>query len=157
VVARPSDGARDPLTVLGRSRRLILPLGLAEKGDSTDSAEPHRGHQVAISKLNSSGLFAGRWLRAPPTVEGEGLADTGAANPFALPRRHPGIRFAGPSLDHLVRPLQERLRNRQAERLRGLEVDDQLELRRLLDGQVGRLGALEDLVDVSGRAAEQVG
>jgi len=29
-----------------------------------------------------------------PTVEGEGLADTGAANPFALPRRHPGIRFA---------------------------------------------------------------
>ena len=29
-----------------------------------------------------------------------------------------------------------------------LQVDDQFELRRLLDGQVGGLGALEDLVDV---------
>src|SRR6266851_7078422 len=36
------------------------------------------------------------------------------------------------SLDHLIRPLQERRRNRQAEGLGGLEVDDQLDLRRLL-------------------------
>src|SRR6266849_3721903 len=51
-------------------------------------------------------------------------------------------------LDHLVRPLQQGLRDRQPERLRGFQVDHQLELRRLLDGQVGRFGALEDLVDV---------
>src|SRR5437016_393835 len=37
-------------------------------------------------------------------------------------------------LDDLVRPPQHRLRDRQAERLGGLEVDDQLELGRLLDG-----------------------
>ena len=59
-------------------------------------------------------------------------------------------------LDDLVRAHQERLRDREAERLRGLEVDDQLELGRLLDRQVGGLGALEDLVHVSGITSEHV-
>ena len=36
-------------------------------------------------------------------------------------------------LDNLVRPQQQRLRDREAQRLRGLEVDNQLELDRLLD------------------------
>ena len=48
------------------------------------------------------------------------------------------------------------MRNGQAERLRRLEVDDQLELRRLLDGKVSRLRPLQDLVRVSGGAAEHV-
>jgi hypothetical protein len=56
-------------------------------------------------------------------------------------------------LDHLVRPEQQRLRNREAERLRGLEIDHQLELRRLLDGEIGGLGALKDLVHVGGGAS----
>jgi hypothetical protein len=34
-------------------------------------------------------------------------------------------------LDHLVRPPEQRRRDRQAERLRGLEVDDEFEARRL--------------------------
>ena len=38
------------------------------------------------------------------------------------------------SLDHLVRPEQHRLRNRQVERIRGLEIDCKLKLCRLLDG-----------------------
>ena len=41
---------------------------------------------------------------------------------------------AGPSLDHLIRPLQQRRRDRQAERFGGLEVDHQLELGGLLTG-----------------------
>ena len=44
--------------------------------------------------------------------------------------------IASPSthlLDHLIRPQQERLRDRQPEGLGGLEVDEQVELRRLLD------------------------
>src|SRR5207245_580266 len=45
-------------------------------------------------------------------------------------------------------------RDRQAEGLRGLEVDDELELRGLLDGQVGRLRALEDLSRVSADQAK---
>src|SRR5437867_34802 len=40
----------------------------------------------------------------------------------------------------LVRPRQQRRRDRQPERLRGLEVDDEIELRRLLDGKIGGLG-----------------
>jgi hypothetical protein len=43
-------------------------------------------------------------------------------------------------LDHLVRPPQHRGRDGEAERLRGLEVDDQFELRGLLDRKVGGLG-----------------
>src|SRR6202158_3010316 len=70
--------------------------------------------------------------------------------------RAPSTGHASRSLDHLIRPLEERLGDRQAEGLGGLEVDDQLELRWLLDGQVGGFRALEDLVHVHGRTAEQV-
>ena len=56
-----------------------------------------------------------------------------------------------------IRPLQQRRRDRQAEGLGGLEVDDQLELRRLLDGQVGGLGAFQDLVHVERGAPEEIG
>src|SRR5467141_1888068 len=63
--------------------------------------------------------------------------------------------WRGRSLNHLIRPLQERRRDRQAERLGGLHVDDQLELRGLLDGQVGGLGALEDLVHVGSGVAKK--
>ena len=44
----------------------------------------------------------------------------------------------------------------EAKRLRGLEIDDQLVLGRRLHRQVGRLLALEDAIDVAGRAAELV-
>src|SRR5207253_7247375 len=54
------------------------------------------------------------------------------------------------SLDHLVRLQKQLLRNGESYRLRGLEIDYELELRRLLDGQVPGLRALEDLVHVGG-------
>jgi hypothetical protein len=38
-------------------------------------------------------------------------------------------------LDHLIRPLQERRRDRQAEGLGGLEVDEQFEFAGLFDGR----------------------
>jgi hypothetical protein len=57
-------------------------------------------------------------------------------------------------LDDLIGPQQECLRDREPQRLRGLQVDDQLELGRLLDGKVGRLGALEDSVNVVGPSPE---
>src|SRR5467141_4548111 len=53
-------------------------------------------------------------------------------------------------LDDLIGPHEHRWRNRKTERLGGLHVDDQLELRRLFDGQVAGLRPLEDLVHVSG-------
>src|SRR6516164_432584 len=45
---------------------------------------------------------------------------------------------------HLVGAGEDRGRDRQAERLGSLEVDDQLEGRRLLDREIGRLGAVEN-------------
>jgi len=60
-------------------------------------------------------------------------------------------------LGHLVRPKQQQRRDRQAERLRGLEVDDELELGWLLDWEVTGVRALQDLVDIGRGATIQVG
>jgi len=53
-------------------------------------------------------------------------------------------------LDHPIRQAQDGPRDREPEGPGGLEVDHQLELHGLLHGQVGRLGAFEDLVHVDG-------
>jgi len=50
--------------------------------------------------------------------------------------------------DDLIRRQEERRRDREAEGLRGLEVDDQVKLRRLLDGQVGGFSAFENAIDI---------
>src|SRR6266566_1275200 len=67
-----------------------------------------------------------------------------------------GTGGALPLFDHLIRPHQDGLRDRQPERLGRLQVDDQLKLRRLLNGQVSGLRALEDLVDVDSGVAVDV-
>src|SRR5262249_42200310 len=59
---------------------------------------------------------------------------------------------AAKSLDYFVGSNEDGLWNGQAQRLGGLEVDRQLELGGLLDGEIGRLGALQDLVDEHGDA-----
>src|SRR5216683_2130470 len=53
---------------------------------------------------------------------------------------------ADPSLNHLIRPEQERRRDHQAEGLRGLEIDHQLELRRLFYRQIRWFPTSQDLV-----------
>src|SRR5262245_14618554 len=62
-----------------------------------------------------------------------------------------------PSLDDLIRPRQQRRRDCQPESLGGLEIDDQLELGGLLDGEITGLGPLKDLVYVGGGAPMGVG
>src|SRR5207245_10733062 len=64
---------------------------------------------------------------------------------------------AGSSLDDLVRSHAERLGNRQSQRFGSLEVNDQLEVCRLLDREIGGPGALQDLVDKNGRTSVEHG
>src|SRR6516164_1593035 len=59
------------------------------------------------------------------------------------------------SLDHLVGAHEERFRNRQAQRFRRFEIDNKLDPGRLFNGKIGRLCALENLVDVVAGTAEQ--
>src|SRR5207253_9469494 len=60
------------------------------------------------------------------------------------------------SLDHLVGAQQERLRDRQAERLRGGQVDDEIECRRLLDREATGLRCAQTLDDIVGGTPEHV-
>ena len=66
----------------------------------------------------------------------------------------PALRFwcSAYYLNHLIRPVEQRLWNVDANLLCRLETDHQLELRRLLDRQIGGLGSLEDLVHINGDA-----
>jgi hypothetical protein len=59
-------------------------------------------------------------------------------------------------LDHLIRSHQHVGRNRQADLLRRLEIYHQLELRRPLHRQIGRLGAFKDFVDVEAARRLQI-
>src|SRR6266566_3409069 len=56
--------------------------------------------------------------------------------------------------DHLVSELLEMQRHLEAQRLGGLEIDDQLKLCRHLQWKIGRLLTLEDAVDVPCRQAK---
>src|SRR5215831_8678718 len=59
------------------------------------------------------------------------------------------------SFDHLVGAREQRGRNFDAERFGGLEVDRQLEISRCLHGKSVRACALEDTIDIFGRAGKR--
>ena len=61
------------------------------------------------------------------------------------------------SFNHLVCAQQERLADVQAEHLGGREIEDQIELSRLLDWNIRRLLAFQDFVDEIGRAPISAG
>ena len=58
--------------------------------------------------------------------------------------------------NHVIRTTQQCRWHREAEQLGGLEVDYQIEVRRPLDWQVGRAGALENLGDIDGNPLHQL-
>src|SRR6516162_6602068 len=59
--------------------------------------------------------------------------------------------------DHLVGDGNQRRRDLEAKRFRRLEINDQFECCWLLNRQVGRIGTLDDLVDVNGGASTKIG
>src|SRR5262249_22463073 len=60
------------------------------------------------------------------------------------------------SFDHSIRPCQDIRRNRQGDLLSGFEIDNELELLRLLHLEVGGLWTLQNLVHVGGGAPVKV-
>jgi hypothetical protein len=59
-------------------------------------------------------------------------------------------------LDYPIRPHQHVGRNRQADLLGCFQVDDQLELRRLLHREIGWFGTFKNLVHIRSRPPEQI-
>src|SRR6266581_4804367 len=97
---------------------------------------------MALEIISGMSMIRPCSMRFPP-------GRPGAAGREALARPSASQKCpAAISPDDLIRPREQRLRDRQPERLCGLEVDDQLEFPGLLDGQVSGLGTLENLVDV---------
>src|SRR6266849_9525441 len=90
-------------------------------------------------------------------MEGQGGLRSARPSLPLRPTRVHGVGEAHRLLDDLVRPRQQRLRDHQPERLRGLEVDHQLKFGGLLDGKIARLGPLEDLVDVASSTSLHLG
>jgi len=103
-------------------------------------------------------------LLVDPPISVEGFTDERRGHRRVLGEHEavivPGVGTAGGSLadggrsqeptalvehglfDHLTRLVEQRLRNRQAQEPCSLEVDDELELRGLFDGELSRFGAL---------------
>jgi hypothetical protein len=60
------------------------------------------------------------------------------------------------SFDHLIRPREQRRRDREVEGLGGLQIDDQLELGWLIDGEIARFGSFQDPIHKHSSAALRV-
>src|SRR3954447_5864240 len=96
-------------------------------------------------------------IRCAPRLAAAPSAPT-PAHPPRVPPGWPGLRLAQSdggsacSLDDLGGLEQHVLGDGEAESLGGLEVDDEVEGRRLLHGEVGGLGAFQNTVYIVGSA-----
>ena len=73
----------------------------------------------------------------------------------AVSNRSNGCALGDRLFDHLVGDGEKRGRNVEAECLGSRQIDDKIELRRLLDRDIGGFGSAQDLVEQLGGALEQ--
>jgi hypothetical protein len=73
-----------------------------------------------------------------------------------VPTRDSSIAAKSFLFDHLVCADKQEGRHSKAEFLGRLQIDNQLKFGRLLNRQIGRLGAFENLIDVADCTAEQI-
>src|SRR5262245_12934413 len=142
----------------GRSRTPSPPASttaqIGEAGETRSSALGVSRAQAVVGFMGSPGAGTGRpeWGYAAAGTVG-GFDFWGPAAVRDYPRRVPG-RYLPPetplgrgppaSLDDGVGAYQDRLRNHHAQRSSGLHVDHQIEPGRLLNGQIGGLGAAQE-------------
>ena len=115
---------------------------------SSESGQGPPINSVQLSVRYTPMIAAGN--AAPPKSSGE-------APTTALSMRNKlREQRAWNSLNQLISLCDEERRHLETKRLGGLEIDHQLELRRLLHGEVGGPGALQNLVHVRGAAPIEI-
>jgi hypothetical protein len=140
---------------VGRRAILVIPKGERPRPRHSDrrgvcledtADESRIGEHVEVIVVPLAGDE--RETEARLTIRCLGLVfrDSGLQCGLLLQPRDPAIfrpraRNCATSIDHLVGATKQRQRNRQAERLRGPEIDHELELRRLMYREVGGLFA----------------
>src|SRR5882724_13691791 len=123
------------------------------------ASEPGTGKTPTLWAVRSSAELGGP---ARALVSRPGATTTPSASGNGL--RHRSSRFLSPDARTpliticitTVRQDEEVRGDGEAEGLGGLEIDDQLEVHRLLDGQVGGLGTFQDSVHVVGATLERI-
>src|SRR6476659_2239597 len=116
-------------------------MTMSASGRVSRSESPRR-----YSSACSESLSSGSARCARPVIPGAWLQ---TAAKTRLTATAPGISF-----DDVIGGDEQRLRHRDAERLRRPQIDDELELGRLLERSDRRLGAFDDGIGHSRRAPE---
>src|SRR5262249_51711166 len=134
-------------------------VGVSFRGDGAEGVEQVENPRAARrSRPRWSRMPSPAVILEPDTGEPEDHAhdddrDCDINQGDAEPRK--AVIALAESLDYLIRPQQQRWRDREPEGLGGFEVDDELERRRLLNRKVGRLRAPQNPIHVDGGASVQ--